>query len=147
MPTLPPIFPTIPPYPIEVTVNNTISDPVPVFITSGTVASGIVTNTFNEITSLASGVETTVVLYTVPSGKTFNLNQIHFSGGNVATYAAYVGVSKLAVSRTMFGGDLTGDMNFINLSVPALSVIKLTVIHNRPNTATFDGNIIGELFG
>ena len=112
----------------------------------------VTTNTFAAVSSVAAGSETLIGGYTVPAGKTFALERVHFSGDNIAKYSVYVDAIKVATARTMFGGDLTGEINLsasLSLGQPVASgaVITVKVIHNRPLAGNFEAVIIGGLVG
>ena len=115
-------------------------------VSSVTGPSEVVKTKFDEAPSVASGSETSVVSYTVPSGKTARLHRVTYSGENVATYNLYIAGSIEERRRTHFGADLTGDMRFTGAAkegplYPAGTVIQLKVLHTRPSAASFNGRI------
>lgn len=123
-------------------IGNSSSEPIPVYL-STPAASSSPTNTFDSVTNVASGSETTIVTYTVLAGTQIALDQVQFSGGNIALYSVYVDADKIATFRTYFGGELSGALTFSGLVVDPGSVLTLKVIHDRPYPADFEGRILG----
>lgn len=111
-------------------------------------SSGEVKNTFNSISSLASGGTSAVVSYTVPFGKVFYLNHVEFSGNNIATYDITADAVAFARKRSWFGTDLSGDFDFrVNTKKGMLFTagqeIRLVVYNFRPTVGDFEGRIYG----
>lgn len=102
-------------------------------------------NTFNEVTSVASGVTTTVATYTVPAGKSGVLERIWVSGENIAFYEIYVNATRIDAGRTYFGGALNIEFPFMSMSsgvaLAAGDVVSIKVTHTRPMLANFEGRI------
>lgn len=101
---------------------------------------------FSVALAVPSGSETSIVTYTVPAGKTSRLNRVTFSGENVATYNLYVSGVLQERSRTHFGADLGGTMEFFgsNKEGPLYvtgTIIDLKVLHTRPMIGSFNGRI------
>ncbi len=97
--------------------------------------------TFSEVATVAMGVETNIVSYTVPVGKTALLTLSEMSGTNVSTYNLYVGAILVSKKRSHFAS-LTADMNFPNGYVlNSGDVVTLKVIHNRPDTGDYEANL------
>ena len=103
----------------------------------------ITINVFNDINALASGATNAIVTYTVPSGKTFALELVEFSGENIANYRIYIDSTKVAERRTWFGGDLSGEFIFRGYRVQQDKVITLEVNNFRSTTGDFEGRIVG----
>lgn len=97
---------------------------------------------FNNITAVPMGVETSIISYIVPNGKNANLIFSEMSGTNVATFNLYLGASLINKKRTFFG-DLNNTMEFKNKGFYLTSgqVITLKVIHTRPDTGEFEANL------
>lgn len=104
---------------------------------------GPITNVFDEVGPVASSTTTTVVEYTVPTGKTFFLALVEFSGENIATYEVYIDGVRKRKKNTYFGGPLFGDFWFRELEVSAGKKIELRVVHDRPESGLFSGTIMG----
>lgn len=108
------------------------------------------TNTFDEVTSVATSTLTTVVSYTVPAGLGFLLQLVEASGTNIAEYRVLLDTTLIAKRRTYFGGAVNTDFKFDGFNnkgivVAAATVITLKVIHERPDTGDFSGRILGVL--
>lgn len=105
-------------------------------------------NTFNEISSLASGSETIVATYTAPVAKVSYLIRAEGSGENIARYRVFLNGSPIARRYTYFGGALNTDFEFMNddMELPGLKlvvgdIITVRVLHNRPTVADFSARI------
>jgi hypothetical protein len=101
---------------------------------------------YNEISSVASGVQTLIVSYTVPVGKTAQLQWIDTSGDNVARYDVYLNGAPFDTQRTFFGGDFNALFEYITgntsgLTFVAGDVIAVKVLHTRPYVGKFEGRI------
>lgn len=123
---------------VEVTIGNT--DPIPVDFTPGDVV-----NTFNSVGAVAASTLTTVVSYTVPVDKVFNLQFIEFGGENIATFEVLIDGVLEGRQRTYFGGPLSGVFLFEGLRVASGLIITLRVEHSRPMSGEFEGRILGAL--
>ena len=106
---------------------------------------GTIVNTYDTASSVASGVPTTVVTFTVPIGKTFDVKLVEFSSTNIAEYNVDIDSSIEATRRTNFGADLSGEFKFEGLSLAQGSVIKLIAEHSRGGIADFEARILGVL--
>lgn len=97
---------------------------------------------FNGITSVPSGVETTILTYTVPVGKTASLRLSEMSGTNIGTFNLYLGATLINRKRTFFG-ELNTNMEFTNkgYSLTAGQTISLKILHNRPFIGDFEANL------
>ncbi len=134
---------------LHVKVKNKLSEAIPVFLTNPDLATEPI-NQFNDITNVASGSEAEIVSYTVPPATQFYLNFCQFSGENIAKYSVYIDSILIGTSRTYFGSSLSDHLDFQTDSGSAMIItsgknISLTVIHNRPTTADFEGRIFGAL--
>lgn len=97
---------------------------------------------YNEISAVVSGSETTIISYTVPSGKTSKLSEVSGSGENIAEYNLKVNGDVKQKLRTYFGGSLNTIFNFtVSPTFSAGDIILLSVLHNRPSSADFNGTI------
>lgn len=106
---------------------------------------GNVVNTYDTISAVPQNTTTTVVTYTVPVGKTFELDIVEFSGENIAKYQIDIDATIEATRRTNYGADLSGEFNMAGVCLAAGTIIKLTVEHPRPMSADFEGRITGTL--
>ncbi len=97
---------------------------------------------FNQVNAVASATETTVVSYTVPTGKTAALFMSQVSGDNIAEFRLYADSNLIHTQRTFFG-DLNATMKFElrGYELTSGQVLSLKVIHNRPMLGSFTGNL------
>lgn len=103
-------------------------------------------NTYDEVQSVVSGIETVLVSITLTSGKTYQFQRVQFSGEQIALYKVYINNVAVASSRTHHGSGLSGAIEFVGagqegLPVVAGDVIELRALHNRPGTGDFEGRI------
>lgn len=103
-------------------------------------------NIFNEVASVASGVETLIVSYTVPVGKTAVLHRISTSGDNVGRYNLYLNGQLYDAQRTYYGGEFnatfdftTGTANGVSLNVGDFLQVK--ILHTRQYVGNFNARI------
>jgi hypothetical protein len=96
---------------------------------------------FNSIQSVSSGIETDIVTYTVPVGKTALLAMSEGSGTNMASFTAYVNNVAVSKQRTYYTF-FNYTMGFSSLYLVAGDVVTIKVIHNRPTSGDFDANIM-----
>lgn len=113
-------------------------------------STGTVTNLFNEISSVASASQTSVITYTVPVGKTFSLQFVEAGGDNIAKYEVFRDTTLIAKRRSYWGAGLDISFLFIQTNSQGLvfnagEKIEVKVEHNRPNVADFNARIIGVL--
>jgi hypothetical protein len=113
---------------------NVVSDVTPVVQT--------VKSFFNSITSVASGATSSIITYTVPTGKTAFLQRVSFSGSNIATYSVLLNSTEIDRQRVYFGGDLTKNVDYSS-GIPLASedVIEIEVYNFRPTSADFESRI------
>lgn len=130
------------------------SDNDPIAVTIGSTAPKFTANTFAEITSLASGTETTIVTYTAPVGKDTYLLASEASGTNIAQYTIYVNASAISKSYTYFGGNLktefdfrTTEFDFPGLKVSPGDVLTIKVLHGRPSLGDFNARLLAMEIG
>lgn len=106
-----------------------------------------IVNQFAEVSSIPGGVETTLLIYTVPIGKTLYLDVVYCSGENIADYRVYKDASRIARARSYFGGQLNVTLEFGEAGAPFLSgeSVIIKVLHSRPLAADFEARISGRL--
>lgn len=105
-------------------------------------------NNFAEITSVASGVLSTILTYTVPTGKSFYLNRVEVSGTNIGEYSVQFNSIVNAKKRTYFSNlnemfDFTMGGNTDGFQLVGGTIITITTIHNRPSLGVFDARLQG----
>lgn len=113
--------------------------PIPVTFTAGTPFVE-----YGSVSSVANGISTTVLSYTVPAGKTLLLSKVEVSGCNVAEYSVTINAVTKGVRRT-YWGNFNADFEYNDLSVATGLVVLIKVIHNRPLAGDFDATLIGAL--
>jgi hypothetical protein len=128
---------------VGVEVENSIANPIPVFITDSSGDTKI--NEFATVSAVASSVLTTIVTYTVPGGQTFYLEEIECGGENIARYDVLVDAVLVARKRTWFSGGLNLSFNFNKFELTAGSVVTVKTIHERPLSGDFESRIVGTL--
>lgn len=101
---------------------------------------------YNEVTSVPNGVLTTILNYTVPSGKETYMDKAYFSGTNIAEYTIKLNGVVVDKRRTFFGAPLNDFFNFgssfgLPAKVTAGQTIQVQVIHNRPSVGDFNVRI------
>jgi hypothetical protein len=101
---------------------------------------------YNEVASVPSNVETTIVTHTAVGGRKTFLQKVSGSGDNVAKYKVKVNGVTIDMKRTMVGDNLNCDFIFdgdINpgYEVVVGDIISLTVINSRPGTSDYNGRI------
>lgn len=102
-------------------------------------------NTYNQVTSVANGVVTQIVSYTVPFAKTACLHKIQVSGDNFAVYDVLLNGSPIATQRTWYG-QFNANFDFFTavtagLTLIAGDIVSVRVLHTRPFLGTFDARI------
>jgi hypothetical protein len=95
---------------------------------------------FNAITSVASGIETTIVSYTVPVGKKVLLHKSDMSGTNVSKFTMYLNGNPLSVQRVYYT-EFNAKMDFSGLYLTGGDILVLKVIHNMSSLGDFEANI------
>ena len=102
---------------------------------------------YDEITSVASSSETTIVSFTALSGRDTFLQGVTVSGTNIAAFKVKVNGAVIDLKRTYFGGNLNEEFIFNgqNNSGVVISVgqtITVTVEHSRPMSGDFNSKIL-----
>lgn len=100
---------------------------------------------YNEVTSLASGILTTIQTYTAPVGRKSYFQKVEYSGTNIAEYTVYINASVEGKKRTYFGAELNGEIKFVEtgtgLPLQVGDVVTVKVIHSRPDLGDFNSRI------
>lgn len=107
----------------------------------------VVLNIFNSVTALASGSETIVTTYTVPSGKRAFLQLAQVTGNNVCIFRVKSNSTVIAVDRLWWTKSVSSQIDFISSSrlgpvSVAGDVIDITVEHSRPYVGDFEARMI-----
>lgn len=101
---------------------------------------------YNEVTAVANGVETVVVTHTAIVGRTTYLQKVYVSGDNMAKYRVKLNGTTIETARTYFGGEIDREIPFDGDKNPGLpltvgDIVTVTVEHDRPDSADFNGRI------
>ena len=112
-------------------------------------AGGIPVNEFSQISSVAAGVLTDILTYTVPSPYNGILFRIEVGGNNVATYEIYINNIIEARIRTWFSTSLTQICEFSSgasgFKLFTGDIVKVKVIHSRPFAGDFEARLQAQL--
>lgn len=128
-------------YPVVIASDQTA---IPVYVTVPGAAQNVVIN-YNEITSVASMVYSTIVTYIVPLSKTAVLQKVFVSGENVAKFDIYINGNIINTRRTNYTM-LNEIFDFLSNNnsgyvISAGDQIIVKVLHDRPNVGNFEGTI------
>lgn len=96
-------------------------------------------------TSVASGVESTILSYTVPNGNSLSIENITVSSDNVSSFKVLVDNNVVAIQRTYFT-QLNARFEFSAcLKMLAAQTVQLKAMHTRSSLADFNGYLVGNL--
>jgi len=110
-------------------------------------------NTFNQpVAAIPVSTPTTVVTYTVPAGKTFNVLGAVGSGAADGLFTLYINSTKVAKAGSSFQGRAVF-FNFVEVGLPAVAgdVVRLEVENQEVSPPwsgsafAYWGNIFGQL--
>lgn len=108
-----------------------------------------VINFFNDITSVATGVPTTLLTYTAPLTGITSLFKIEYSGDNIAQYDVLINGVLNARKRTYWGGPINGLFEFnasaAGFKLNAGDVVTVVVTHTRPFVGNFEARLQATL--
>lgn len=97
-------------------------------------------NVYNEVTSVGSGVLTTVITLIAVTDSI--INQIGVSGTNIAEYRVLIDSTLIKKTRTYFGGNLDYKLTFgEGLKLTTAQILTVEVIHQRPDLGDFNSTI------
>lgn len=96
-------------------------------------------NVYNEVNSVASGVETLVLSYTALVDT--KIRQVDVSGENIATYTLLVNNVVIAKRRTYFTDINTQFLFQVGYELTMGDVVEVKVLHNRPDAASFNSTV------
>lgn len=126
---------------LHVKVGNSAAESIPVYLTD---ANGLLFTLWNEVTAVAASIETTVVTYIVPLGKTTKIQIIEIDGDNIALYRVKLDSITIAQKHMWWIPGLNGQFNFGGgLELAAGQTIEVTVIHERPYVGSFNSRVQG----
>lgn len=135
------------------TVTSKIGLDVNIISTSGTptntkiIPNGETVSTYNEISSVSSGVLSTIATYIVPMGVIAYLCRTEYMGTNIATYTLFLNGTIIDKKITYFSGSMDTQSEFdisISVGLPLVpgDIIEAKVIHNRPDPGDFTSRIL-----
>ena len=132
---------------LDVNVVNPIAITTTTPITSKLIPNGATASTFNQISSVATGVLTIITTYTVPMGIVAYLARVEYSGTNIADYTLYLNGTPIDKKLTYFGGSLETVSNFdvsisVGLQLAPGDVVQTKVLHQRPDPGDFSSRIL-----
>jgi hypothetical protein len=129
---------------------NEINNSNPLSVTLSPGSSGLPISNYSEVTSVASGVLTTILTYTVPAAVSLYLNRIEIAGTNISQYSIqfnavtnakkYTGYTSL---NDVFDYTMGGSEDGFQLSTGTVVTVK--TIHNRPFVGDFNARLQGFL--
>jgi hypothetical protein len=96
---------------------------------------------YNEVSSVASGVLTTVITHTaaVPS----KLKHVTANGTNIAAYELQLNGTVIAKKYTSFGSSLFIEFDLATgIDLAVSDVIRIRVIHNRTSSGDFNSSML-----
>jgi hypothetical protein len=117
-----------------------------VHIVDGPTTTQTVKSKYNEVFSVASGVQTTIVTYTVPSLKTAILERINTSGQNVGRYDVLINGVPFDTQITYFGGSFNALFEYTTGSAAGYTlnagdIVTVTILHNSQFVGNFTSRI------
>lgn len=100
---------------------------------------GSVVNFYNEVTSVATGVLTTILSHiaTVDS----KIDYIHVAGTNMTEYQILINSVIVDKTYTYFGSSVSQVFNFNGTDLFVGDLIEIKTIHNRPDLGTFNARL------
>lgn len=98
------------------------------------------TSQYNEVSSVANSVLTTIISYTATG--TQQLTQIDVSGTNIATYSLTINSTVKDKRRTYFGSGLNAVFDYASgLTLTTGDIVTVNVIHERPSPGDFNARL------
>ena len=128
---------------------NILNTPVPVNVTTDGVVRvvqsflGIETNLFNSA-SIPTGVETTLISYTVPAVTKFHVLLASCSGEADGVFTFKKNGAPMGRKRNSWSNRNVEFEFLYGLKMNAGDVIEVSVLHNNDASCQFDGNFYGE---
>jgi hypothetical protein len=130
-------------------VTQASGDVLDVNVVNGPSPSNIATPlVYNEITSVASGVETQIAIYTAPATGSSYLVQIEAAGTNNGIYIVYRNASVIDKKYTTYGTPLdllftfeTGYSSVPGVILAPGDTVSITVTQNNASLGTFNAKI------
>lgn len=103
-------------------------------------------NQYSEVTSVASGVETTIVAFTALTSRSTFLQKVTVSGDNIAEFAVKINGAIIDKTKSFFG-NLNGIFLFdgqlnSGLELNPGDIVTVTALHSRPFLGSFNSKIL-----
>jgi hypothetical protein len=106
---------------------------------------GVLKTFYNEITSVAASVLSTVQTYTAPLATSSYLQKVEFSGSNIAEFTIEINSVVKDKKRTYFGSSLNSEFKFVEtgtgLPLAIGDIVTIKVIHVRPFVGNFNSRM------
>jgi hypothetical protein len=114
-------------------------------VVTGNAVAGVTKSFYNEISNVVNGITTSIVTYTVPTGKTAVLERVFVTGDNIARYEIFINATKIDSTLTYFGSALNSSFDFSSgysgLGLATNDIVTVTVVHSRTSLGNFSGRI------
>lgn len=94
---------------------------------------------FNEVTSVANGMQTTIITQMISAVS--RLQKVRVSGTNVAMYEVLLNNIVIDKKRTYFGSSLNEEFDFGDQVIQATWILSVRVTHERPDVGDFNARI------
>lgn len=98
---------------------------------------------FNQVASIPTSVETSILAFTVPPGKQYLIEEITGSGENIAKFNVYIGTTLIDVKRTYYATDFNVKFDYRSQGKGILlsegDILTLKVIQDNTDLGDFDG--------
>lgn len=104
---------------------------------------------YSEAVGVVPGSETTVLTFVVQAAPPItHIQMVAFGGQNIATYYLYFDDVRVNQYITYWSGPFDGRWSYENtggggFEIPVGTVVKVTVLHNRPDNADFYARVQG----
>ena len=106
---------------------------------------GTLKSFYNEITSVAASVLSSIQTYTVPVVSFAYLQKVEVSGTNIAEYTIEINSVVQDKKRTYFSGSLNTDFTFVEsgtgIPLSTGDIVEIKVVHLRPTVGDFNSRI------
>ena len=127
----------------ELAINNDGSINVNV-LTSPSASPGLNT-TYNAISAVTAGVETTLLTITAPANG-MKFYKIDVSGENITLFRVKINATTKFTKRTFFGGNLNESFIFEpfenGLELNSGDILTVTVLHSRPSLSNYEATAL-----
>lgn len=105
---------------------------------------GTYQNTYSEANSVASQASATVINYTVPVGKIFNLESVDYSSDCIGNFTIEVNGNTQSKQYTNYT-KYSGRFDFTDFDLSAGDNLKLIIENKSNGTGNFNANFQGRL--